>query len=138
VNARRVYGPETPNPSGVHTAPDDLVGWFEDHPYLGVKNLRTGKVGDVSGPTFDVIVPPLPRDYSSSCGESCVPVFFVSDGGDVWLSEGFMYRVSIVHVENKTIVTIVQGRADSFDAFLPRAESVLRTVEWDPAPKQTR
>jgi hypothetical protein len=46
--------------------------------------------------------------------------------------------LSIVHVENKTIVTIVQGRADSFDAFLPRAESVLRTVEWDPAPKQTR
>jgi hypothetical protein len=131
VNVRRVFGPETPNSSGVKAAPRDLVGWFEDHKYLKVENVRTGQVGGVSGPMFEVVVRPLPRNYSAICGESCVPLFYLSDGEHMMLREGYKYHVRITRVEGQTIVTLIQSQADEFDAFLPRAEGVVKTVTWE-------
>lgn len=83
-------------------------------------------------------MPDLPKDYSPICGESCVPLFFSADVTDYWIKEGYRYQMTIVRVEDRRIVAIVQARPEAFSKFLPRAEGVLQTVHWDSGSNRSR
>jgi hypothetical protein len=52
---------------------EDLVGWFEQHPYLQTDKPQQVTVGGIKGEQFDVVVGELPEDYPEGlCGFDCV------------------------------------------------------------------
>ncbi len=68
-----------------------------------------------------------PRDY---CGEEpCVPLYPTSESGIVSY-DGWKDRFVIVDVGEETVLIDVAAPAETFDAFFPKAQKVLDTVEW--------
>jgi hypothetical protein len=101
---------------------------------------------------IDVTASSTPKNYPREiCGEEpCVPLYSVGfswtfpgvpSGGcvvsantqckDLFVSSaGTKDRYVIVDVGGETVVTDVVAPADKFDAFLPKAQKVLDSVEW--------
>src|SRR5687768_13063023 len=75
LNVAEVYKPsELIDMSGKTTPlPQDLVGWFEQHPYLQTDKPEPVTVGGIKGEQIDVVVGELPKDYPEGlCGFDCV------------------------------------------------------------------
>src|SRR5215204_5140149 len=84
-NLRKLKGVYKPRgPAGAIEqvpAPEELVGWFQHHPYLKTSKPEPATVGGVKGKQFDVVTN-LPKDYSGiSMDECCVDIFALSSGG---------------------------------------------------------
>src|SRR5215204_7501234 len=87
-NIQEVYKPTTTGTPNVVEAPKDMVGWFQQHPYLQTDKLEQVTVGGVKGEQFDVVIEDLPEDYAGGCQhlvvpESCVDLFRRSTGESV-------------------------------------------------------
>ena len=63
VNAQEVYKPTRTGTGNVVDAPEDMVGWFQQHPHLKTSKPEPVTVGGVKGVQFDVVVE-VPEDYS--------------------------------------------------------------------------
>jgi hypothetical protein len=132
VNAQEVFKPtKTGTPNAVE-APEDMVGWFQEHPYLKTDKPEPVTVGGVKGVQFDVVVEDLPEDYYSVCGSDCVGLFRLSTGGfPVSLVEGDKVRLIVLEdVEGETVTLGFVSPATEFDGFAPEAQKVIDTVEW--------
>ena len=66
-------------------APEDLVGWFQDHPYLEVEGLEPIAVGGIEGQQFTIEVD-VPEDRYSMCGVGCVDAIEVPPTTLRWLT----------------------------------------------------
>jgi hypothetical protein len=87
-NVKEVYKPTRTSTTKVVDAPEDLVGWFQQHPYVQVDKPQPITVGGVKGVEFDVAVAgDLPADHNSPCGTDCVDIFSQTTG-DLPLYEG--------------------------------------------------
>src|SRR5215208_6508921 len=71
VNAQEVYKPTKTGTPNVVEAPEDMVGWFQQHPYLQTDKPGPVTVGGFKGVQFDVVVEDLPEDYSGVCRAGC-------------------------------------------------------------------
>jgi hypothetical protein len=80
VNAQEVYKPTKTGTQNVVEAPKDMVGWFQQHPYLQTDKPEPVTVGGVKGQQFDVVVEDMPEDYSAVGGADCVDLFILSTG----------------------------------------------------------
>ena len=92
-NVQEVYKPTKTGSPNVVDAPKDMVGWFQQHPYLQTSKPEPVSVGGVKGVQFDVVVGDLPQDYSPICtsivgNPNCVDLFRLSTGGPILLVEG--------------------------------------------------
>jgi hypothetical protein len=126
---QEVYKPGTT--LEVVEAPKDLVGWFQQHPYLQTDKPEPITVGGVKGVEFDVVVEEVPEDYSGVCGSGCVGIWKASDGSWWAFLEDYKERVIILEDVQGERVTIDFGSpATEFDEFAPKAEKVLDSVEW--------
>src|SRR5215212_4692057 len=132
VNAQEVYKPTKTGTPNVVEAPEDMVGWFQQHPYLQTDTPEPATVGGVKGVQFDVVVEDLPEDYYSVCGSDCVGLFRLSAGGfPVSLVEGDKVRLIVLDdVKGETVTIGFVSRATEFDEFAPEAQKVIDTVEW--------
>ena len=107
VNAQEVYVYEptrtgTPN---LVEAPEDMVGWFQQHPYLQTSKPEPVTVGGVKGVQFDVVVENLPEDHFSVCGSECGDLFKSSSGLKLGLGEDTKEREIILEdVEGETVI----------------------------------
>jgi len=112
--------------------PKDVVGWFQEHPYLETQGTDPVEVGGVEGIRTDVVVGDLPRGLSDECGSGCVPLFRFSSGGlPLVLFEEDKARVNVLEdVRGETVITGFDIRADEFDEHAPEAQKVIDTVEW--------
>ena len=130
VNAQEVYKPtKTGTPNAVE-APEDMVGWFQQHPYLQTDKPEPVTVGGVKGERFDVVVE-VPDDYYSVCGSDCVGLFRLSTGLRVFLSKGDKVRLFVLEdVKGETVTIGFVSPATEFDEFAPEAQKVIDTVEW--------
>src|SRR5687768_674541 len=88
VNPQEVFKPTKTGTPNVVDAPEDMVGWFQRHPYLQTDKPEPVTVGGVKSVQFDVVVEDLPEDYYSVCGSDCVGLFRLSTGFPVSLVEG--------------------------------------------------
>src|SRR5918993_5870338 len=63
--------------------PDELVGWFQHHPYLETSEPEPVTVGGYKGVQFDVVLANLPENYEGLCGKTahCLDIFALSTGG---------------------------------------------------------
>src|SRR3712207_3437582 len=77
AKVQEVYKPTRTGSPYVVEAPEDLAGWFQEHPYLHTDKPAPVTVGGVKGEQFDVVVGDLPADYLSECGSNCVDLFRV-------------------------------------------------------------
>jgi len=131
VNPQEVYKPTATGTPNVVEAPEDMVGWFRQHPYLQTSKPKPVTVGGIRGVQFDVVVGDLPEDYSSLCGSDCVDLFRSSSGFKLGLGEDTKERdIVLEDVEGKTVVIRFGSLAAEFDEFAPEAQKVVDSVEW--------
>ena len=129
VNVKEVFKPGTRNEA---EAPEDLVDWFHNHPYLKTSKPEPITVGGVEGVQFDVLVKDLPEGYYGVCGRGCVDIFSLSGGEQTtYFYESHKRRVVVLEdVQDDTVTIAFSSDADNFDEFAPEAKKVLDTVKW--------
>jgi hypothetical protein len=131
VNPQEVYKPTATGTPNVVEAPEDMVGWFQQHPYLQTDKPEPITVGGVKGEQFDVVLGDLPEGYSGVCGSECVGLFRLSTGGQAILGEGYKVRVIVLEdIRGETVTMGFSSRATEFDEFAPEAQKVIDTVKW--------
>ena len=132
VNVDEVYKPSgLIDMSGETTPPPaDLVGWFEQHPYLQTDKPQPVTVGGIKGQQIDVVVGDLPKDYSGACGFDCVQLSVLSIG-DWAIEEGNKDRLTVLEdVKGQTVIIDFGSPAAKFDEYWPEAEKVVQSVKW--------
>jgi hypothetical protein len=110
---------EVPRPANA----DEWVSWFQSHPNLDTSEPVPMSVGGVSGVRIDVT--------PTSENESGVVLLFPVEDTQFGSYVGSKDRLVIVDVEGETVVINVAAPAGKFDEFLPKAQKVLDTVEWN-------
>src|SRR5215207_8985012 len=104
-------------------APDELVGWFQHHPYLKTSKPEPISVGGVKGVQFDVVVVNMQK------GDRCLSIFALSTGGPSDACD--FHKVRYIVLEDvKSVPVVVYYGDENFDEFVPVAEKVLQSVEW--------
>src|SRR5829696_3932766 len=104
-------------------APDELVGWFQHHPYLKTSKPEPISVGGVKGVQFDVVVVNMQK------GDRCLSIFALSTGGPSDACD--FHKVRYIVLEDvKGVPVVVYYGDENFDEFVPVAEKVLQSVEW--------
>jgi len=133
LNVQKVYKPSRSGTLDTLPAPNNLVGWFEHHPYLQADKPEAVSVGGVKGEQFDVVVEHLPEAYTGTCGSECLDLFALSDGS-TWAVAAGPYKNRFTIVEDakagETVTIIYGSPAAWFDKFAPKAERVLESVRW--------
>ena len=137
LNAQEVYKPTRTGTPNVVDAPKDMVGWFQQHPYLQTSKPEPVRVGGVKGVQFDVVVGDLPQKYyiptcTSIAGDpNCVDLVRLSTGGPILLVEGEKAGVIVLEdVEGETVTIGFVSPASEFGEHAPEAQKVLESVEW--------
>src|SRR5215212_3641188 len=112
-------------------APDELVGWFQHHPYLQTSKPKPVTVGGVKGEQFDVVVE-VPEGYYGACGTDCMDIYSLSGGEPVGFEDGVKTRIIVYEdVKDETVANdIGVSEPSEFDSFMPEAKKVLDTVKW--------
>jgi hypothetical protein len=124
-NLQEVYKPakSMDTPPAVE-APKDMVGWFQNHPYLDAEKPQSVTVGGVKGQQFDWVV-------AEDAPYAEVDTFRYSDGSDAATAKGFKHRAIVLEdVEGETVTIGIGSKAGEFDGFLPEAQKVIDTVKW--------
>ena len=113
--------------------PDELVGWFQHHPYLETSEPEPVTVGGYKGVQFDVVLANLPENYEGLCGKTahCLDIFALSTGGssEIYYLKRNHYLV-LENVEGVPVAIDYSNLKDEFDEFVPVAEKVLESVRW--------
>ena len=124
-NLQQVYEPtKSMGAPPVVDAPKDIVGWFQNHPYLQTTKPEPVTVGGVKGQQFDWVV-------AEDSPYAEVDTFKYSDGSDAASAKGFKYRAIVLEdVKGETVTIGIGSKAGEFDGFAPEAQKVLETVKW--------
>jgi hypothetical protein len=134
VHADEVYKPsELIDMSGeTIPLPADLVGWFEQHPYLQTDKPEPVTIGGIEGQQIDVVVGDLPKDYPEGlCGYDCVQLTVGSVGEEWAVEEGNKDRVTVLEdAKGETVIIDFGSPAAKFDEYWPEAEKVVESVKW--------
>jgi hypothetical protein len=145
VNAQEVYKPTKTGTPKVVEAPEDMVGWFQQHPYLRTSEPEPVTVGGVKGVQFEMVVKDLPENYSGPCVwylRDCVDIFetssvveseVVGGSGEGWIAfrKDNKQRLFVLEdVKGKTVTMGFTIPATEFDEQAPEAQKVIDSVEW--------
>jgi hypothetical protein len=102
----------------------EWVSWFQRHPNLETSKPVPVSVGGESGMQIDVT--------AASTLEGSVPLYPITwnEISAAPSDEGLKDRYVIVDVGGETVIINIFAPAGKFDAFSPKAEEVLDSVEW--------
>jgi hypothetical protein len=133
ANPQKVFAPEKPLEEKEIPAPDTVDGWIAWHkesPYLKVTDVEPATVGGATGKRFDLAVASAPRESTEICGDPCVPAFPVGLGPvDFFL--GYEEQDLVLKVGDETVLISTSAPEGELEEFLPEAQEVLDTVEWE-------
>jgi hypothetical protein len=136
LNAQEVYKPTKTGKPNVVDAPEDMVGWLQQHPYLQTSKPEPVTVGGVKGLQFEVVVGDRPQNYIPKCTSivgtpNCVDLFRLSTGGPILLLEGDKVGgIVLEDVGGETVEIGFFSPASEFGELAPEAQKVLDSVEW--------
>jgi hypothetical protein len=134
LNVTEVYKPsKLIDMSGETTPPpQDLVGWFEQHPYLQTDKPQPVTVGGIKGQQIDVVVGDLPKDYPEGlCGGIDCVQLSQFNFGDWAVEEAYKDRLTVLEdVKDQTVIIDFVSPAAEFDEYWPEAEKVVQSVKW--------
>jgi len=129
-----VFDPSTPSEQTEVSAPenvDEWVSWFRQHPNLETSKPVSVRMGGATGMRIDATLSAELEDYSQDlCGKQpCVPLY----PGIIRSWKGYKDRFIILDVKGETVIIDVSAALaeNKFDEFLPKAQNVLDTVEWE-------
>jgi len=135
TNVEEVYKPTAKGTSTVESnavkAPKDLVGWFQDHPYLETDKPESVTVGGVKGEQFDMLVE-VPEGYFGECGSDCMDIYRLGNGEPLAQEDGDKVRIIVLEDVKGDMVSFDIGvsEASEFDEFMPEAQKVVDSVKW--------
>jgi len=135
TNVEEVYKPTAKGTSTVESnavkAPKDLVGWFQDHPYLKTDKPESVTVGGVKGEQFDMLVE-VPEGYFGECGSDCMDIYRLGNGEPLAQEDGDKVRIIVLEDVKGNMVSFDIGvsEASEFDEFMPEAQKVVDSVKW--------
>jgi hypothetical protein len=134
VGAYEVYKPTKTGALNVVEEPKDMVGWFQQHPYLQTSKPEPVTVGGVKGVQLDVVVEDLPEDHFGVCGSDCVDLFAnlsTVSALPVFQVEGDKMRLIVLEgVKGFGAKITYTSPTTEFDEFASEAQKVIDTVEW--------
>jgi hypothetical protein len=131
LQGARFYKPTKTGMLYMVDVPEDMVGWFQRHPYLQISKPERVKVGGVKGLQFDVVVEDLPEDYSGICGSDCVDILRLSSGRPIAIWEqAKVGLISLEDVKGQRVTIGFGSPATGFDEHAPEALKVIDTVKW--------
>ncbi len=136
LNVQEIYKPTKTGRPNVVDAPEDIVGWSQQHPYLQTSKPEPVTVGGVKGVQFEVVVGDRPQNYIGTCtsivgNPNCVDLFRLSTGGTIFLVEGEKAGVIVLEdVGGETVTIGFVSPASEFGEHAPEAQKVLESVEW--------
>jgi hypothetical protein len=93
---------------------EDILSWFQHHPYLKTSNPEPVTVGGVKGVQLET-------DVAKDSPEDAVKSFRYSDGFVASIDRG---------EQGRTIILDMKGEAVSIGVGFPRAQKVVDTVKW--------
>jgi hypothetical protein len=93
---------------------EDILSWFQDHPYLKTSNPEPVTVGGVKGVRLET-------EVAEDSSEDAVKSFRYSDGFEASIDRG---------TQSRTIILEMKGEAVSIGVDFPRAQKVVDTVKW--------
>ena len=141
-NLRKVKGIYKPKgPRGATEpvpAPDELVDWFQQIPYLKTSEPEPATMGGVKGVQFDAVLPrSRPVNHKGICGGTgCLDIFKLSTGGSSELFGFYRQHEKREHyfilkdVKGVPVAIYYNNETEDFDEFVPVAEKVLESVRW--------
>jgi hypothetical protein len=135
TNIQEVYKPIAKGTSTVESkvvkAPKDLVGWFQNHPYLKTSKPESVTVGGVKGKQFDMVVE-VPGGYYGACGSDCMDIFRLGSAGPLGEDDGNKVRIIVLEDVKGDTLCFGNGvsEASEFDEFMPEAQKVVDSVKW--------
>jgi hypothetical protein len=122
-NLNQVIDPKDASETTLLAAPESAEGWaewFRKHPDLKAEEPIPVSVGGISGLRVDMVA------------EHTTGLWQLSDRSVVNLTKGARRRVIVLDVRGDTVlISILAPSPDKFEAFLPKAQGVLDTVEWE-------
>ena len=128
--SKPIYKPTETNTPKLVEAPEDLVGWFQNHPYLKTSKPEPVTVGGVKGQQFDAAAEDLPEDYLSVCGADCVDTI-TGPTAEIIFYEGNKAHATILEdVKGETVYIDYGALATDFDKIAPEAQKVVESVKW--------
>ena len=120
---------EPPGEADSMPVPKELASWFQQHPYLDTEAPETMSIGGVKGVYFDAVATQLPKGY----GNSVCPLGSL-EGHEFCVSPVTKVRfIALEDVKGEPVSILLWSRAVDFEEFLPRAQKVLKSVEWEEA-----
>ena len=128
-----VFDPKNPAEREEAPAPetvDGWVAWYKENPYLEASETEPATVGGANGVRLDATVTSAPQDYPQECGAPCVPAFPTS-GPEIDFYLGDREEDFVLEVGGEPVLVSITAPEDEFDEFLPKAQEVLDTVEWE-------
>ena len=125
-----VFDPsEPPGEADSMPAPKDLASWFQQHPYLDAEEAEPVSIGGAEGVYFDAVATYLPKGYGNLVCPLGSP-----EGHEFCVSSVTKVRFILLEdVKGEPVTIMLWSRAADFEEFLPRAQKLLKTVEWEDA-----
>ena len=125
-----VFDPsEPPGEADSMPAPKDMVSWFQQHPYLQTEEAEPVRIGGAEGVYFDAVATHLPKGYGNLVCPLGSP-----EGHEFCVSPKDKVRIIVLEdVKGGPVTIMLWSQAVDFEEFLPRAQKLLKTVEWEDA-----
>ncbi len=125
-----VFDPsEPPGEADSMPAPKDMASWFQQHPYLDTEEAQPVRIGGAEGVYFDAVATYLPKGYGNLVCPLGSP-----EGHEFCVSPPDKVRIIVLEdVKGGPVTIMLWSQAVDFEEFLPRAQKLLKTVEWEDA-----
>jgi hypothetical protein len=124
-----IYKPAKTTTPTLVEAPEDLVGWFQNHPYLKTDKPEPITVGGVKGQQFDMVAE-VPEDHVSICGTECVDAIKYTGNQVVFFEGDKIHAIVLEDVKGETVYLDYGGLATAFDKVAPEAQKLVDSVKW--------
>ena len=133
VNEQEVFDPSKPRELDNVPTPKNLVGWLQRHPYLETQQPQPVTIGEVKGVQLDAVV--ADEVPTTECGNNCLGLFAVTlEISWVAYEKEKVRFVVLEDVGGERVTLAVEAPAAvDFEEFLPKAQKVIDTVEWQNA-----
>ena len=132
VNEQEVFDPSELRDMDSVPAPKNLVSWLQRHPYLETTEPQPATVGGVKGMQLDAVV--ADDVPASECGDKCLGLLMVTlEIAWVAYEKEQVRFIVLEDVGGERVTIAVEALAVDFEEFLPEAQKVIDTVEWESA-----
>jgi hypothetical protein len=124
-----ILNPAKPTMPTLVEPPEDLVGWFQNHPYLKTDKPKPITVGGVRGQQFDLVAQ-VPEEHVSICGTDCVDTIKYTGSEVVFFEGDKVHAIVLEDVKGEAVYLDYGGLATDFDKVAPEAQKLVDSVKW--------